>query len=174
MDEAHVEHAVGFVQHEHIDIVEAHRAAVVKVEQPAGRRHQHVDAARQRADLSADRHAADDQRRGNMQMTPVGGEGFDDLVAELARRRQHQHAAGLGLPRLRVARQAMENRQGEGGGLAGAGLGDADKVAADKGGRDGRGLNRRRLGVALFGEGAGNRLGEAEEVKAHVVKVSFK
>ena len=63
VDEAHVEHAVGFVEHEHFDIVEADGAAVVEIEQAAGRGDQHVDAARQGADLLADRHAADDQRR---------------------------------------------------------------------------------------------------------------
>ena len=164
MDEAHVEHAVGLVEDEHLDIVEAHRAAVVEVEQAAGRRDQHVDAARQRADLLADRHAADDQRRRDAQVAAVGREEFDDLVAELARRRQHQHAAATWAAAASDRTgEAMEDRKGEGGGLAGAGLGDADEVAAGKGGRNGRGLDRRRLGIALFGEGAGNGLGEAEE-----------
>ena len=169
MDEAHVEHAVGLVEDEHLDIVEAHRAAVVEVEQAARRRHQHVDPARQRADLLADRHAADDQRRRDAEMAAVGGERIDDLAAELAGRRQHQHAAALRLQLLRVAGEAMEDGEREGGGLAGAGLGNADEVASGKGWRDGGRLDRRRRGIALLDEGAGNGLGKAESIKAHSV-----
>ncbi len=51
VDEAHVEHAVGFVEHENLDAVEPHGAVLHQVEQPAGRRHQDVDAADQIADL---------------------------------------------------------------------------------------------------------------------------
>ena len=47
VDEAHVEHAVGFVEHEHLDLVEAHRALLDEIEQAAGRGDQHVDAAAQ-------------------------------------------------------------------------------------------------------------------------------
>ena len=51
VDEAHVEHAVGFVEHQHFDLVEAQRALMNQIEQAAGRRDQHFDAARKRAHL---------------------------------------------------------------------------------------------------------------------------
>ena len=44
VDEAHVEHAVGFVEHEDLDVVERTRVALHEIEQAAGRGHQHVDA----------------------------------------------------------------------------------------------------------------------------------
>ena len=44
VDEAHVEHAVGFVEHEDFDAIEADGAALHEVEQASGRRHQDVDA----------------------------------------------------------------------------------------------------------------------------------
>ena len=47
VDEAHVEHAIGFVEHQHFDLVEAQRALVNQIEQAAGRRNQHFDAARE-------------------------------------------------------------------------------------------------------------------------------
>ena len=49
---------------------------------------------------------------------------------------------GLGM--LRGGGQAVERRQHEGRGLAGAGLGDAEQVAAGQDGRDGLRLDRRR------------------------------
>ena len=44
VDEAHVEHAVGFVEHEHLDAGEPQRVALDQVEQAARRGDQHVDA----------------------------------------------------------------------------------------------------------------------------------
>ena len=45
VDEAHVEHAVGLVEHEDRDLVEPDMALVAEVEQAAGRGDQDVDAA---------------------------------------------------------------------------------------------------------------------------------
>ena len=42
--EAHVDHAVGLVEHEHLDLVEAHALAALQVEQAARRRDQQVHA----------------------------------------------------------------------------------------------------------------------------------
>ena len=46
-NEAHVEHAVGFVDHQQLDAGEQEPSALEMVEQAAGRRDQHVDAARE-------------------------------------------------------------------------------------------------------------------------------
>ena len=48
-DEPHVEHAVGFVDHQDLDIVQQDLAALEQVEQAARRGDQHVDALLQRA-----------------------------------------------------------------------------------------------------------------------------
>ena len=54
--EAHVEHAVGFVEHEDLDLVEADLALLHEIEQAAGRGDENVDAIGKRLDL---RHLAD-------------------------------------------------------------------------------------------------------------------
>ena len=87
---------------------------------------------------------ADPQRRvvGQAQADVV------DLLGQLARGRDDQRlgrAAGQ-------AEELVQDRQQEGGGLAGAGLGGGDEVAAGEDGGDGLGLNRRRLGVAHVAE----------------------
>ncbi len=56
----------------------------------------------------------------------------------------------------------MQDRQGEGGGLAGAGLGDAQQVAAGEHAGDGLRLDRGGRGVAFGGQRLEERLGEAE------------
>ena len=61
-NEAHVEHAVGFVDHQQFDAGEQQPSALEMIEQAARRRDQHVDAARELGVLVVERHAADDQR----------------------------------------------------------------------------------------------------------------
>ena len=97
-------------------------------------------------------------------MAAVGAEAVEDLAGELARRREHQHAQALLLQRLPVGGEPVEDRQRERGGLAGAGLRDADEVAACEDQRDGVGLDRGGGGVLLLSEGASDRLCEAEIV----------
>ncbi len=46
VNEAHVEHAVGFVENQDFDLVERHGALIDEVEQAAGRCHQDFDAVR--------------------------------------------------------------------------------------------------------------------------------
>ena len=61
--------------------------------------------------------------------------------------------------------EVIEDRQRERRGLAGAGLRNADDVAALHGERDGLGLDRSGSDVFFIRESAGDRLYEAEVVK---------
>ncbi len=61
-NEAHVEHAVGFVDDEDLDAHQHDPAAPEVIEQAARRGDQHVDAAVELLDLVVQRHAADQQR----------------------------------------------------------------------------------------------------------------
>ena len=171
VDEAHVEHAVGFVEHEDLDAVERHGAVLHQVEQPSGRCDQHVDAMRERADLRVDVHAADRERHRRAQIAAVGLEAVDDLRRKLARRGEHQHAAALRQRLVAVVGEVIEDRQREGGGLAGSGLRDADDVAALHHLRDGLRLDRRGGGVLFVSEGLGDRLGEAEIEKSSQLQI---
>ena len=60
VDEAHVEHAIGFVEHEDLDAVEIDVALLHEVEQAAGRGDEDVDAAAQRLRPAALADAAED------------------------------------------------------------------------------------------------------------------
>ena len=61
VDEAHVEHPVGFVEHQDLDLAQVDRPLLHVVEQPAGRGDEDVDAAAQRVDLRLHADAAVDQ-----------------------------------------------------------------------------------------------------------------
>jgi len=80
------------------------------------------------------------------------------LNGQLARGRQDERseaAAGSGA-------QAVQDRQGEGGGLAGARLGAADQIAPGEHAGDGPFLDGRRRLVTLFAHGALDLVGQTQ------------
>ncbi len=166
VDEAHVEHAVGFVEHEAFDAAETKRIALNEIEQPARRGDQDIDAIEQRADLRAHRHAADRQRALDAQMPAIGAETVEDLAGQFARRAEHQDPAALALGRAWIAGETMQDRHRECGGLAGAGLRNSDHVAARHDDRYGLFLDRGWGRVFFFCESTRHRI-----VKMKVVKI---
>src|SRR5690606_31830580 len=127
-----------------------------------------VDPAGKGANLPADRDAADGERARPALVAAVGAEAVENLGGELARRAENEDAAGLRRRGAAAAPQkAVEDRQGEGGGLAGAGAGHANEVAAGQDQRDRRGLDRRRLEVLLADERGKDRLGQSEFRECH-------
>ena len=99
-------------------------------------------------------------------MPAVGAEAVADLDRQLAGRGQHQAARGSTLER-RLARgvargKALQDRQRESRGLAGAGLGDAQQIAPRQQMWDRLRLDWRRHGVALLGERAMERLDQRQ------------
>ncbi len=79
MDEAHVEHAVGFVQHQHFDAVQAQSILLHQIEQAARRGDQDIETVHQIAHLAAHRDTADGECGLQAQMTPIGAEAVEDL-----------------------------------------------------------------------------------------------
>ena len=142
--EAHVEHAVGLVEDEGVDLVEARLVLPHVVEEPARRGDEQFDAGPQRLLLRSHRRAAHDDADPQRRVVRQAQQHVVDLLGQLARRREDQRLGHA----VRHAEEPVQDRQQEGGGLAGAGLGGGDQVAAGQDGRDGLGLDRRRLGVA--------------------------
>ena len=165
MDEAHVEHAVGLIEHEDFDAIEMDGALLHEVEQPSGRRHQDVDASREGADLAIERDPADRERDARAQIASVGLEAFDDLGGKFAGRAQHQHAAAARFRPPAGLGEMVEDRQREGRGLAGSGLRDADDVARGEHLRNGLGLDRGGGGILLVGERTSDGFGKSESEK---------
>ena len=131
-----------------------------------------IGATLELAVLFIEGHAANQERYVDPMVLAVFDEVFLDLRGELARRLEDQRArharpgAALFEPR--------DHRQHEGGGLAGAGLGDAQHVLALQGMGDGAGLDRRRGLVTRVRHGGENlwrkaKLGECERFGSGLV-----
>ncbi len=80
MDESHVEHAVGLVEHQAFDVIEPQRIALDEIDEPAGRGDENIDAVEKGADLRAHRHAADHQCGRDPQMAAIGPEAVEYLA----------------------------------------------------------------------------------------------
>ena len=166
-EEAHVEHAVRFIEDEKFEPGEIRVALPHQIDQPARRRDDQFDPGAQRLDLRTLAHAAEDRRHAQRQMFRVGAHVFLDLHHQLARRRDHQRAHPAPLPFAEPSSEMMQNRQDEGRRLAGAGLRDADDIAPGENLRNGGRLDRRRLGVTSFLDGFEDAVVETERTKGH-------
>ena len=180
-DESHVEHAIRFIEHEGLDLCQVDVALVGEVHEPAGGRHEHVDAGPERLHLVILAHTAVDHRMLERELESVGREALEDLHREFPRGAEHQRAGrpapdapagGTGLANLGSG-QSMQNRQGEGTGLSGTGLGATKNVPACECGRNRLLLDRGRLGVALGGDRSEDGLAEPQFLETHVRDLWF-
>ncbi len=158
VDEAHLQHLVGFVEDREAHVVEDERAALEVIHDSSRRADHHVHAATQRPELRTVALAAVDRQHPEiLQVRRVGVERLGDLDRQLARGNQHQH--------LRIALteiEARQDRQREGGRLARAGLRLPDEVAPLEQVRDRGELDRRGCLVADVLEGGEDGRREAE------------
>jgi hypothetical protein len=112
-DEAHVQHAVGFVQDERLHAAEIEALLFDQVEQASRRCHEHFDASADFFDLRLDVDAAISAQAADRDVLAVGLDRFVYLDGQFARRRQHQNrapdgglATGLGWQRVGCAAAA--------------------------------------------------------------------
>ena len=89
-DEAHVEHAVGFVEHKELNRRQGYMALVHQIEQAARRGDNKVDATAHHGNLRCLADAAENHGRAERQMAAIGLDAVADLHGELARRREDE------------------------------------------------------------------------------------
>ena len=133
------------------------------VEQAAGRGDQHLDTPAQFGDLWLHVHAAKHDGAAQVGVFGVLLDLVGHLHRQLARGQQHQRTHWVASGRNGrgfVLEQALQQRQREGGGLAGAGLRGTHDVLAGQHHRNGLRLDRRHVLVAHVGHGALERLGQ--------------
>ena len=139
--EAHVEHAVRFVQDQHLEPRVVHGLVPHVIHQAARCRDDDVHAGAQRELLLVHRHAAEDGDARDGRVIREALHLVFDLHGQLARRREHERSRARRL-RTRLVEEALQDRNEERGGLAGAGLGAGDHVAAAERQRNHAALDR--------------------------------
>ncbi len=165
-DEAHVEHPVGLIEDEDLDLAQIDTLLLDVVEQPARRRDEDLDAAADDSQLLLDVDAAKHDGRAQVRVLAVGAERFLDLDRELAGRREDQRPDGVARrrgARIGERREFLQDRQRKARGLAGAGLGAAHDVLAGE--NDGNRLRLNGRGRRVTGVGHGpQQLGSQSEL----------
>ena len=156
-DEAEIEHAVRFVEHEMADLVQPQFAGGHQVADAARRADHDVGAAAHPLHLREAAHAAEDRDDPAALLAAEAEQAVLDLQGEFAGGGQDQGARGEAVRRGRVGGEMLQHRQRERRGLAGAGLGDAEQIAAGEQVRDGGCLDRRWLQEALLFQGRAAR-----------------
>ena len=144
-DEAHVEHLVGLVEDEDLDVAQVDRLLLHVVEEAPWCRDEDVDPASERVDLRVDADAAVDERRPQRHVLAVGA--YASSTCAASSRVGVMMRARMGCFRRRacvpVCREALQQWQREAGGLAGARLGAGEDVAAGEDERNGLRLDGR-------------------------------
>ena len=160
--EAHVEEPVGLVEHEHLERRELHGPRLEVGKQAPGAGDNDVRLA-QRLRLRLPTDPAVDRRAAQAARASERADCLVDLFRELAGWNDDQRAHGA----TRTVDQPLEDRQDEGGGLAGTGLGHADDVATLEQCRDRPPLDGRRLRVAKRHDPAEDSRIEREGLETH-------
>ena len=143
-EEAHVEHAIDFVEYEDLDFAEAHGTAVEAINEAAGCGDDNIGAFLKLLHLLAEADSTVEQGYFHAGLGTVFLKLLGDLVGEFAGWLKDED---LGLAEVL---DLGKGRECECGGLAGARLGCADDVFALQDNRDGLCLNRGRIGVTRF------------------------
>ena len=160
--ETHVKHAVSFIQHEELNAVESAAALLHEVQQPARRGNQHVQSVAQGIFLQAVTDAAENDGHAQIREPGEVPQSGLDLGGEFAGRFKDQHA-GLGP----VLAELGQDRQGESGRFARAGLGTADDILAGHNERNGAKLDGRRLDIAHGFDAIEHGRGKTKFAKSH-------
>src|SRR3989344_1853053 len=137
-NKAHVEHAVGLVEHRRAEVAEVERAALEQVFEPAGSTYDKRGLAAQFGHLRVDVGAADAHSAVDTEPLGKAFELVGDLERELARGHHDQHAIA------RSGQNFVDERYKKRRRFAGACVGDADDILAAQNVRDGAVLYRRR------------------------------
>ena len=143
--EAHVGHLIGLVERGDLDGVQDAGALTEVIGEATRGGDEDVDSAAELLDLLVERGAADGGHDSQTLGIGIGSEGFDDLERELAGGDQHERTRALGSRAVGVQRQALQDRQAEGKGLARAGLRTTEDV-----------LTGDRVGKCLLLNGGGH------------------
>ena len=140
VDEAHVQHLVGLIQHDDADRIELQRAAPDVIHHATGRTHDEMRAGPQAAQLVLIRLAAVHRQHVDAAVPPYRVRRLSHLHGQFARGREHErlHDAFRGI-------DEFHDRNRECGCLAGARRGLRNDVGAAHQRRNRLLLNRRRL-----------------------------
>ena len=159
---AHVEHTIGLIEHQDLDLPERAGALVEQVDQAAGRRHKHVAATCERILLRLVAHAAHHDRGPMSSLCSHRLGDVRNLLRQLTCGRDDQHERPLSSPSMP---KTIQRGQQEGRGLSRPRLCCGHDVFPLEHGGDGLRLDGGRLVVSHAADRSQRRLGKPKILK---------
>ncbi len=149
VDEPHVQHPVGLVDDQDLQVLEVDVPLPHVIQQPAGGCDENVQPPSERVDLRVHSEPSHHHRRPQPEVFAVGPDAVMDLHGQLPGGDEDQRPQDRRPSLLKL----VEEGKRETGRLAGPGLGAADQVLSLHDGRNGLGLNGGgdRIVLALYG-----------------------
>ena len=90
MHETHIEHSVGFIEHQNLDMPQIDMPLIHEIEQASGRSNDNIYPAMQRVRLCALLYAAKNNDAGEADMATVSLKTFIDLHSKFPRGRENE------------------------------------------------------------------------------------
>ena len=165
MDEAHVQHLVGFVENQELNLIQPDSALANQIDEATGRGDKDIATLAHIADLALNFHATKDALGDAIGELRIVAKALRNLCGKLPCGGQNQHSGGFALASDLVAGKVVQCGQCEGGCFSCASLSDAEQVALFQQMRDGLRLNWGRCFIPLFGNGFKHVLVQAEVCK---------
>lgn len=153
-DEAHIEHPVHLVENEDLYLIQVDESLLHQVEQPTGSGHENIDPTVQGTDLAGLVDPAEDHGMAEEKKASISLNAFPDLRCEFAGGGENEGPGGSFPVPAGIAGKPLQERQGKGSGLSGAGLGAAHQVTSFYQVRNALLLDRRGDDVSLRGHGS--------------------
>ncbi len=164
VDEAHVEHAIRLIQHQHFQLGQGQGALGQQVQQAARGGHQDVDAELDGVQIGFDADTAVGDQGAKRQVVGIFDDALAHLGGQLAGRGEHQ-GAHLTTATAMVGQQPLQHGQGEAGRLACACLGAAEHVLPGQNGGNGLLLDGGWLFVTQLLDGPQDVRGQTQFVE---------
>ena len=167
VNEPHVEHAVGFIEHKEFKRLQGDRLLANQVEQAPRSRHQNVYSAHEVPLLRGIVHTAKNAGGRNCGELSILLKAVFYLDSQFARGQQYECTAGLGRTELPRIEEPLQNREGKRRRLPRSRLGDSQKVLPLQEARDGFFLDGGGLFIADSANGTLQGICEGKFRKKH-------
>src|SRR5690606_21605793 len=127
-DESHIEHAIGLVQYQELNLLQGEYPLVEEVEQSPGGSYQYFGAFTQRRNLVSCRYATKDDGMFDARTADIYGDVFADLDGQFSCGSKDQCFRPLGSPVCLSRNQLFDDGQRKCGRLSRAGLGTGQHI----------------------------------------------
>ena len=167
MDKAHVEHAVGFVEHKEFQLLQRNSLLPNQIKQAPRSCNKHIDTANQVALLRSIAHTTKNACRRNRRELRISLEAIFHLNRKFTSRQKNQCTASLWRTELPRIQQTLQNRERKRSRLTRPRLSNSQEILAFEQARDGSFLNRGRGFVTNSADGPLQRICQRKFFKFH-------